>query len=992
MTHNATTRCYDGFKALVRCLAFLAAMTVAVASPPIGPDIENYNPPFSQSREIIRWQEVYQAGDFSQAEYLVHAILDQRKIRDDRAFRRIEAIFALGITLEQLNRQSEAETQFRDGLARLRPLQGSETDKLKITERERLARDWAFYFEVHLRQVLRQQGRIREANLLQSIIPRFFEENLFESGGRTEVAVVGSIPGIASDLETGNSGTTELTSEQKAAREALKSAARKAQASGSLEARRKLLRDLLAFDEPLYGIISPQVAYDARELAEAEFDLGRFDESATLARRAIGIFEQTDRYRHELIGSLRSLSDAVEATGDRITAETLLRRAVSVAGQSKMPYLELDLAANIFAQGRLLDAETLYRDVLKDGRLDRTTDSQVRIFLGYIGLQQGDFAKGVGEYRKICTDLAEWSIQMTRGSRATLGPSNIRNEAADCSIRHAIGLSLWNKGGAGTLPSDRPEALLSEAFLAAQRAQPDPSAQALAHAGARAAAMRSGVGPLVERYDTAVRERDATGGAPPEDWLNAGYVQRSEADEAKLETYNQTIAELSGKIANEAPRFWELRSPQPVGIAALQARNGPDAALLKDDEALIYFMVPPDQRHGLVFAISKDKIAWARLEIDHGGLRDKINALRSAIDSGAYGVTKSVNQQGVGEQPFDRKLAHELYGLLFGDPAIQDVIAPKPTWIIVPAGPLTTLPPGLLVTNLPEGGQAGDDDDDALRSTHWLIRSKAVAILPSVASLRTIRQILPVERVSAQNPLLAFVDPDYSAIIPAETKQVPVTGSFASYYRGGVLDMAALHSLSRLPLAREEGDGLMKVLKAPAQAVLWGRAASKARLMEVNASGGLAQVRVIDFATHGFAAGADDGVSEPLIVLAAADRPENWVLKASEAAGLQLNADWVILSGCNTASPDVGAADGLSGLARAFFFAGASSLLVSHWRIDDEIASRLVPMTVGLHNAHKNVSKAQALRLSMLAILNDHSLTAAHPAYWAPFVLIGDPG
>lgn len=990
--HNATTRCYDGFRALLYCIAFFAVMSVAVAAPPVGPDIEDYNPPFSHSREISRWQEAYRSGEFAQAEILVRTILARREIGEDRAIRHIEAVFALGITLEQLNRQSEAETQFREGLARLRPLVGSQINNREVAVRERFARDWAFYFEVHLRQVLRQQGRIREANLLQSVIPRSLEVTVSEGEGATEVAGVGSLPGIASDLETGISGSTKLTSAQLAVRQSIQSAVRQALASGRPDTRRKLLRDLLAFDEPLYGVLSPQVAYDVRELAEAEFELRQFDVSAVLARRAVSIFEKTDRYRHELIGSLRTLSDAVEATGDRKTAETHLRRAVSVAGKSKLPYLELDLAANLFAQGLLQDAETLYRDVLKDGRLDRSTDGQVRMFLGYIGLQQGDFAKGIGEYRKICTDLAEWSIQMTRGSRAALGPSAIRSEATDCSIRHAIGLSLWNSDGAGTLPSDRPDNLLSEAFFAAQRAQPDPSAQALAHAGARAAAMRSGVGLLVERYDTAVRERDEIGGAPPADWLNAGYVRQSDADEAKLESINQTIAELSGKIAGEAPRFWELRSPQPVGIAALQARSGPDAVLLKDDEALIYFLVPPDQRHGLVFAVSKDRIAWTRLKIDHVGLRDKINGIRSAIDSGAYGVTKSPGPHGVGELPFDRKLAHELYGLLFGDPAIQEVIAPKSTWIIVPAGPLTTLPPGLLVTMPSQGGRAGDNDDEVLRSTQWLIRSKAIAILPSVASLRTIRQILPAERVSAQYPLLAFVDPDYSPIIPAQTKQIPVTGSFASYYRGGVLDMSSLHSLSRLPLAREEGDGLMRALKAPAQAVLWGRQASKARLMEFNAAGDLGRVKVIDFATHGFAAGADDGLSEPLIVLAAAERPEDWVLKASEAAGLHLNADWVILSGCNTASPDVGFADGLSGLARAFFFAGASSLLVSHWRIDDEIASRLVPMTVGLHSTGKEISKAEALRISMLAILDDDSLTAAHPAYWAPFVLIGDPG
>jgi CHAT domain-containing protein len=172
--------------------------------------------------------------------------------------------------------------------------------------------------------------------------------------------------------------------------------------------------------------------------------------------------------------------------------------------------------------------------------------------------------------------------------------------------------------------------------------------------------------------------------------------------------------------------------------------------------------------------------------------------------------------------------------------------------------------------------------------------------------------------------------------------------------------------------------------------VLWGRSASKKNLLGLNASGALARVRVLEFATHGLAAGKDDGISEPLLVLAAADRPEDWILKASDAAGLKLNADWVVLSGCNTASPDLGETDGLSGFARAFFFAGASSLLVSHWRLDDEIASSLVPKTILLHKSDPRISKAEALRQAMIAIIDDRDLNAAHPAYWAPFTLVGE--
>ncbi len=98
----------------------------------------------------------------------------------------------------------------------------------------------------------------------------------------------------------------------------------------------------------------------------------------------------------------------------------------------------------------------------------------------------------------------------------------------------------------------------------------------------------------------------------------------------------------------------------------------------------------------------------------------------------------------------------------------------------------------------------------------------------------------------------------------------------------------------------------------------------------------------------------------------------------------------MLLSACNSAGPGAEDADGLSGLARGFFYAGAASLLVSHWTIGDETAARLVPMTI-LLNGRQGLSKAEALRRASLAILDDRRHDETHPVYWAPFVLIGDP-
>jgi CHAT domain-containing protein len=115
----------------------------------------------------------------------------------------------------------------------------------------------------------------------------------------------------------------------------------------------------------------------------------------------------------------------------------------------------------------------------------------------------------------------------------------------------------------------------------------------------------------------------------------------------------------------------------------------------------------------------------------------------------------------------------------------------------------------------------------------------------------------------------------------------------------------------------------------------------------------------------------------------------NCLLRRVEVAQLKLNADWVVLSACKTAAADKPGA--LSGLARAFFYAGARALLVSHWSVDSEAATRLTTSTFALLAADQKLGRAAALRNAMLAYMNDKSTPLnAYPAFWAPFSIIGE--
>lgn len=120
---------------------------------------------------------------------------------------------------------------------------------------------------------------------------------------------------------------------------------------------------------------------------------------------------------------------------------------------------------------------------------------------------------------------------------------------------------------------------------------------------------------------------------------------------------------------------------------------------------------------------------------------------------------------------------------------------------------------------------------------------------------------------------------------------------------------------------------------------------------------------------------------------------DDGLLSLDDVVSLKLvSTDWVILSACNTGAAD-GSGEGLSGLARAFFFAGAPTLLVSHWSVDDRATQALMTEVFRRWAAKSSASRADALRQGMLALMQRaQGPTAyfAHPFAWAPFFLVGE--
>jgi hypothetical protein len=174
-----------------------------------------------------------------------------------------------------------------------------------------------------------------------------------------------------------------------------------------------------------------------------------------------------------------------------------------------------------------------------------------------------------------------------------------------------------------------------------------------------------------------------------------------------------------------------------------------------------------------------------------------------------------------------------------------------------------------------------------------------------------------------------------------------------------------------------------------------GASASETGVKALSASGALAQYRIVEFATHGALAGEMTGSAEPGLLLTPPEQgteEDDGYLTASEIAGLKLDADWVVLSACNTAAAGAEVSEALSGLARAFFYAGARSLLASHWAVNSHATVNLITKAVAEMKSDPKVGRAEAMRRSMLAMIDQGKPNEAHPAFWAPFIVVGEGG
>ena len=225
-------------------------------------------------------------------------------------------------------------------------------------------------------------------------------------------------------------------------------------------------------------------------------------------------------------------------------------------------------------------------------------------------------------------------------------------------------------------------------------------------------------------------------------------------------------------------------------------------------------------------------------------------------------------------------------------------------------------------------------------------------------------------KIAAAKPLIGFGDPLLRRGNTNVGTRIASNSGYASFYRGGTADLEVLaKALPPLPETADELRAVAKSLGAGEADLKLGSAATVTAVKQTK----LDQYQIVYFATHALVSGeteqAAKGLAEPALVLslpAKATAFDDGLLTSSEVAQLKLNANWVVLSACNTAAADKPGAEALSGLARAFFYAGARALLVSHWPVESEPAVKLMTTMFATIADNPKLATAEALRQAML--------------------------
>lgn len=537
-----------------------------------------------------------------------------------------------------------------------------------------------------------------------------------------------------------------------------------------------------------------------------------------------------------------------------------------------------------------------------------------------------------------------------------------------------------------------------ETFALADAIRGHSVQNALAASSARAAADDPVLAELVRKEQDLSKQVNAQLGT----LNNVLALAASERDKNGVQAINASIDALRadrnkarGEIAQRFPAYADLVSPKRPSVAEIKTS-------LAEGEAMLSFYF--GQYHSFVWAVPKDgAVAFAKIDATDGDIAHYVSRLREALEPQVEIISDI--------PAFDLKLGYKLYTLLLKP--VESGWKQAKDLIVVTNGALGLFPLSLL----PTAPAAVRPDDGPLFSNYknvpWLARSHAVTMVPSTTALRTLRQ-LPPGKVD-RGELVAFGDPYFNREQEADAEKggsMVEVADLGSVTRGVPLkrrnspklddvDRAELGMLPRLPDTADELKSMALALRSdPSRVLNLGKDAAENVVKGMNLSG----FKIVAFATHGLVPGELDGLTQPALALsspAVTGEEGDGLLTMEEILGLKLDADWVVLSACNTGAGSGAGAEAASGLGRAFFYAGTRALLVTNWSVHSQSARDLVTDLFKRQADDPKLTRGEALRAAMMALADGPGFVGAdgktefsyaHPLFWAPYSIIGDGG
>ncbi|HYD23406.1 MAG TPA: CHAT domain-containing protein [Croceibacterium sp.] len=478
----------------------------------------------------------------------------------------------------------------------------------------------------------------------------------------------------------------------------------------------------------------------------------------------------------------------------------------------------------------------------------------------------------------------------------------------------------------------------------------------------------------------------------------AGLFRRANAVDRELTRVNLAIAQANaqeGAAPASLPELQDRRSrlegmqlelfdalsayPEYRSVAHAYVTFDEMKTLLRPGEGYLKLVRMGDEMFAVY--LSPERAAAWQVDASSGEVADLVAALRDSISLSIGGVNATY--------PFDVDSARRLHDALFG-PVAGD-LARLDHLVFEPDGALLQLPVNLLTAD--QAGvdayharvEAGGDEFD-FRGIRWLGRDKAISTALSAASFRD-------ARAAPSSPAgRAYIGLGENAPLDNLTRAALVRGSEAPADPACDVPLASWNR----PIPDDELVLAAQVFGPERSAVVTGSAFTDTA---VEQRGDLDMFRIVHFATHGLVTPPREGCpAQPALLTSFGGPGSDGLLEFAEVFDLDLDADLVILSACDTASMagleatrlaglESGGGQALDGLVRAFIGAGGRQVIASHWSAPEEFEATERLFGAFFRSA-PGVSQGAALLAAQQALMDDPA--TSHPFYWAGFALIGD--